>query len=81
MAQLEHLVAAGNTVIVVEHDLRVIAACDWVIDMGPGGGDAGGRVVASGTPGEIANSAESRTAFYLRRAEQRSAQATHFQQE
>ena len=78
MAQLEHLVAAGNTVIVVEHDLRVIAACDWVIDMGPGGGDTGGRVVASGTPGEVANSADSRTAFYLRRAEQRHATAAHF---
>jgi excinuclease ABC subunit A len=68
MAQLEHLVSVGNTVIVVEHDLRVIAACDWVIDMGPGGGDAGGQVVASGTPGELAHDAKSRTAVYLRRA-------------
>jgi excinuclease ABC subunit A len=70
MNQLEHLVDAGNTVIVVEHDLRVIAACDWVIDMGPGGGDAGGHVVASGMPGEIVNSQTSRTAAYLRRANQ-----------
>ena len=71
MAQLERLVAAGNTVIIVEHDLRVIAACDWVIDMGPGGGDMGGRVVANGTPGEVADNVDSRTAFYLRRAQQR----------
>jgi excinuclease ABC subunit A len=68
MKQLELLVDAGNTVIVVEHDLRVVAACDWVIDMGPGGGDAGGQVVASGIPGEIVNSPTSRTAAYLRRA-------------
>lgn len=68
MAQLEHLVNAGNTVIVVEHDLKVIAACDWLIDMGPGGGDAGGQVVASGTPSQVARSTKSRTAEYLRRA-------------
>jgi excinuclease ABC subunit A len=66
MAQLQHLVDCGNTVIVVEHDLRVIADCDWVIDMGPGGGSAGGRVVASGTPRDLAASTESRTAHYLR---------------
>ena len=68
MAQLQHLVDAGNTVIVVEHDLRVIAACDWVIDMGPGGGDAGGKVVASGTPGDVSKAVASQTAGYLRRA-------------
>lgn len=66
MAQLQHLVECGNTVIVVEHDLRVVADCDWVIDMGPGGGSAGGRVVASGTPGDLAASTGSRTAHYLR---------------
>ena len=68
MAQLQHLVDAGNTVVVVEHDLRVIASCDWVIDMGPGGGDAGGRVVATGVPTEVAANRESRTGAYLRRA-------------
>ena len=67
MVQLERLVDAGNTVIVVEHDLRVIAASDWVVDMGPGGGSAGGQVVATGTPREVSLSRTSRTATYLRR--------------
>jgi excinuclease ABC subunit A len=71
MAQLQVLVDSGNTVIVVEHDLRVVAACDWVIDMGPGGGTAGGRVVCAGTPADVAASMASRTAAYLRRAMQR----------
>lgn len=66
MVQLQRLVDAGNTVVVVEHDLRVIAFSDWVIDMGPGGGASGGRVVACGTPREVADSAESKTASYLR---------------
>ena len=65
MLQLHKLVDAGNTVIVVEHDLGVIAESDWVIDMGPGGGNAGGRVIARGTPPEIAANAMSRTAAYL----------------
>ncbi len=67
LAQLDRLVEAGNTVIVVEHQMRVVAASDWVIDMGPGAGEDGGRVVASGTPEELSASAESRTAPYLRR--------------
>jgi excinuclease ABC subunit A len=65
MAQLHRLVDAGNTVIVVEHDLDVVAGADWVIDLGPAGGDAGGRIIAAGTPVEVARSAESRTAPYL----------------
>jgi excinuclease ABC subunit A len=66
MAQLQRLVDAGNTVIVVEHDMQVIAESDWVIDMGPGAGDEGGRVVAHGTPREVAASHESCTARFLR---------------
>ena len=67
MTQLDGLVEAGNTVIVVEHELRVVAASDWVIDIGPGAGDEGGRIVASGTPAEVARVKESRTAAYLAR--------------
>src|SRR6202051_3561840 len=65
MAQLDLLVEAGNTVIVVEHDMRVVAASDWVLDIGPGAGDEGGHVVASGTPAEVAKASASRTAAYL----------------
>jgi excinuclease ABC subunit A len=67
MAQLDRLVRSGATVIVVEHDLRVIAGSDWVIDMGPGAGDEGGSVVAEGVPSDVARSTESRTASYLQR--------------
>ncbi len=68
LAQLGGLVEGGNTVVVVEHDLRVITRSDWVIDVGPGAGDEGGRVVAAGPPGEVAKAAASRTAPYLARA-------------
>ena len=67
VAQLELLVDAGNTVICVEHDMRVVAGSDHVIDMGPGAGDEGGRIVASGTPTDVAASKRSRTATYLAR--------------
>jgi excinuclease ABC subunit A len=67
MAQLEGLVEAGNTVIVVEHDMRVVAGSDWIIDIGPGAGDEGGQIVAAGPPAEIVKSERSRTAVYLRR--------------
>jgi len=67
MVQLEGLVDAGNTVIVVEHDVRVVAGSDWVIDMGPGAGDEGGQIVAVGAPGQVARSSKSRTAPYLAR--------------
>ncbi|WP_028229830.1 ATP-binding cassette domain-containing protein [Paraburkholderia mimosarum] len=66
MTQLQGLVDAGNTVIVVEHDMRVAAHSDWLIDIGPGAGDDGGRTVACGPPREVAKVAESRTAAYLR---------------
>ena len=65
LAQLDGLVAAGNTVIVVEHDMHVVAQSDWVVDIGPGAGEAGGRVVAAGSPGQIAQAAGSRTAPFL----------------
>ena len=67
VAQLDGLVEAGNTVIVVEHDMRVVAGCDWVIDMGPGAGDEGGRLVAAGTPREVTRARASKTAAYLAR--------------
>ncbi len=54
MRQLDGLVESGNTVIVVEHEMRVVAGSDWVIDIGPGAGDEGGTIVAQGTPQELA---------------------------
>jgi excinuclease ABC subunit A len=67
VVQLDKLVDAGNTVLVVEHDMRVVGASDWVIDIGPGAGDEGGRVIAVGTPSEVAKASSSRTAPYLLR--------------
>jgi excinuclease ABC subunit A len=66
MMQLQGLVDAGHSVILVEHDMRVVAASDWIIDMGPGAGEQGGRIVATGPPGEVANNARSITAPFLR---------------
>ena len=67
MMQLHALVDAGNTVIVVEHDMDVVASADWVIDLGPGAGSDGGRVVATGPPREVAKVHGSRTAPYIAR--------------
>lgn len=66
LVQLHGLVEAGNTVVVVEHDMRVAAQSDWVIDIGPGAGDEGGSIVASGTPAEVSLDKRSRTADYLK---------------
>ncbi len=65
--QLARLVDAGNTVIVVEHDMQIIAGSDWIIDIGPGAGDEGGKVVATGIPTEVAKNKDSKTAIYLRK--------------
>jgi excinuclease ABC subunit A len=65
LAQLQTLVSTGNTVLVVEHDMDVITASDWIIDVGPGAGDEGGKVIAFGSPEEVAKSKTSRTASYL----------------
>lgn len=67
LLQLNRLVDAGNTVIMVEHDMDVIAASDWVVDIGPGAGEAGGKIVAQGKPADIINNKQSRTAPYLAR--------------
>jgi excinuclease ABC subunit A len=63
--QLNGLVDAGNTVVVVEHEMDVVASADWVIDMGPGGGDSGGTLVVAGEPRVVAEHETSRTAPYL----------------
>ncbi|WP_424811841.1 excinuclease ABC subunit A [Roseococcus sp. YIM B11640] len=68
LGQLSALVDAGNTVVLVDHDMKVAAASDWVIDIGPGAGDEGGRMVASGPPPKVAACRNSRTAPYLDRA-------------
>lgn len=65
LAQLNALVDSGDTVVVVEHEMDVVAAADWVIDLGPSGGDAGGRIVSAGTPDAVAADPASRTAPYL----------------
>jgi excinuclease ABC subunit A len=67
LRQLHRLVDAGNTVVLVEHDLDTIATADWIVDLGPGGGDAGGRVIAEGPPAKVAASRRSATAPYLAR--------------
>ena len=68
LAQLNALVDGGHTVIVVEHEMRVVAQSDWVIDIGPGAGDQGGQLVAAGTPQQVAKVKGSRTAPYLAQA-------------
>ena len=64
---LNRLVEQGNTIIVIEHNLDMIKSADWVIDLGPEGGDAGGRVVAAGTPEQVARQRGSHTGTYLER--------------
>ena len=66
LAVLGRLVESGNTVVVIEHNLDVIKTADWVIDLGPDGGDKGGELVAAGTPEQVARSPKSYTGRYLR---------------
>ncbi|RYY38764.1 MAG: excinuclease ABC subunit A [Chitinophagaceae bacterium] len=68
ITQLERLVDAGNTVVVVEHDMQVVCVSDWVIDIGPGAGEQGGKIVAAGRPEEVASNKKSKTASYLSRS-------------
>jgi excinuclease ABC subunit A len=70
-AVLDRLVDAGHTVVLIEHNLDVIKLADWVIDMGPDGGDGGGKVVAMGTPEEIMKVKESFTGQWLSKTEER----------
>ncbi len=64
---LQRLVDAGNSIVVIEHNMEVMKSADWIIDLGPEGGDAGGQVIAQGTPEEVAENEQSLTANYLRR--------------
>jgi excinuclease ABC subunit A len=64
---LQRLVDAGNTVLVIEHNLDVIKQADWIVDLGPEGGEAGGELVAVGTPERVAEVDESYTGRFLRR--------------
>jgi len=64
---LQKLVDAGNSVVVIEHNLDVIKTADYIIDLGPEGGDEGGRIVAAGTPEEVAESDKSYTGYFLRK--------------
>ena len=66
LAILDKLIARGNSVVIIEHNMEVIKCADWVIDMGPEGGDGGGKVVAKGTPEDIANHSTSYTGEHLR---------------
>ncbi|MEM8623225.1 MAG: excinuclease ABC subunit A, partial [Pseudomonadota bacterium] len=63
---LQELVEQGNTVVVIEHNLDVIKVADWIVDLGPEGGDGGGRIIGNGTPEDIATLPESHTGRYMR---------------
>jgi excinuclease ABC subunit A len=63
---LQRLVGNGNTVVVIEHNLDVIKTADWVIDLGPEGGEGGGKIIAEGTPEQIAKNKASHTGKYLK---------------
>jgi excinuclease ABC subunit A len=64
---LQRLVDAGNSIIVIEHNMEVIKCADWILDLGPEGGDAGGHLIAQGTPEEVAENVQSFTGYFLKR--------------
>ena len=64
---LQRLVDAGNSIIVIEHNMEVIKCADWILDLGPEGGDAGGQLIAQGTPEEVAENVQSFTGYFLKR--------------
>jgi excinuclease ABC subunit A len=64
---LQRLVDSGNTIVVIEHNMEVIKSADWIIDLGPAGGDAGGEIIAQGTPEMVAENEQSFTGHFLRR--------------
>jgi excinuclease ABC subunit A len=67
LAVLHHLRDQGNTIVVIEHNLDVIKTADWIVDLGPEGGDAGGRIIAAGTPEQLARVKASHTGFYIKK--------------
>ena len=67
LAVLQKLVDKGNSVLVIEHNLDIIKSADWLIDMGPDGGNGGGALVAAGTPKDVANVKDSFTGQYLKK--------------
>jgi excinuclease ABC subunit A len=67
LSVLQSLVEAGNSVVIIEHNLDVIKSADWIIDLGPGGGERGGGVVVAGTPEEVAKDEKSLTGRYLKK--------------
>jgi excinuclease ABC subunit A len=64
---LHKLVDSGNTIVIIEHNLDVIKTADWIIDLGPEGGDRGGEIIATGTPEQVAKVTKSYTGQYLRK--------------
>ena len=66
-ARARALIESGNSVVVIEHNLQLIEACDWIIDLGPEGGEGGGEVVAVGSPAEVAANPKSVTGRFLAR--------------
>jgi excinuclease ABC subunit A len=65
MTQIQDLVDSGHTVVLVEHETRVVAACDWMVDLGPGAGHEGGRIVTTGAPADVARARQGVTAQFL----------------